>query len=224
MATQAFTQAVTYAHRLILGSFQKLPHSGCEDREKTLVVDLLGGLYLGVAMPTQTDIADHLGMSQQAVSKQMEPLGLDWRVVSMDVIRLAYIEHLRAVASGHRSVDGFDLARERAMTEQVDREIKQITLAEKKGQVVNLAQLEPELTRMYVAFRTELLARDDKLKAEIDTLYGIDLDLNYINEHTRNALAQLARYEPSRSDVDHAPGAVSDTARDNGHHTVGKAA
>ena len=46
MATQAFTQAVTYAHRLILGSFQKLPHSGCEDREKALVVDLLGGLYL----------------------------------------------------------------------------------------------------------------------------------------------------------------------------------
>ena len=175
-------------------------------------------------MPTQTDIADHLGMSQQAVSKQMEPLGLDWRTVSMDTVRLAYIEHLRAVASGHRSVDGFDLARERAMTEQVDRELKQITLAEKKGQVVNLAQLEPELTRMYVAFRTELLARDDKLKSEIDALYGIELDFNYINEHTRNALAQLAKYEPGSEDADRPFGAVGDAAGSDGDDAVGAVA
>jgi hypothetical protein len=163
-------------------------------------------------------------MSQQAVSEQLKPLGLDWNVVPMDVIRLAYIEHLRGVAAGHRSADGLDLARERALTEQVDRELKQITLAEKKGQVVNLMQLEPELVRMFVAFRTELLARDDKLKAEVDALYGVDIDLNIINEHTVNALAQLARYAPSGAVAGDAPGAGGDTARGDDNNGVGTGA
>lgn len=145
-------------------------------------------------------------MTQQAVSQQLAALTIDWKTASLEEIRLAYIEHLRAVAAGHRSADGFDLARERAMTEQVDRELKLLTLAEKKGQIVNLLQLEPELVRMVMAFRTELLSRDDKLKAEVDALYGIDLDLALINEHTRDALSQLARYDPERASFAAAPG------------------
>ena len=161
-------------------------------------------------------------MSQQAVSQQLAPLGIDWKTASMEAIRLAYIEHLRAVAAGHRSTDGFDLARERAMTEQVDRELKQITLAEKKGQVVNLVQLEPELVRMFVAFRTELLARDDKLKAEIDALYGIELDPSFLNEHTRNALAQLARYDPGNPGAIGTPGARGGAAGGHDDHGLGE--
>lgn len=138
-------------------------------------------------------------MSQPAVSGQMKQLRLDWKTATLDDIRLAYIAHLRGIASGMRSAEGLDLAHERALTEQVDRELKLLTLAEKKGQLVNLAQLEPAIGRMVVAFRTELLARDDKLKAEIDALYGIDLDLALLTEHTRNALSQLARYDPERA-------------------------
>lgn len=172
-------------------------------------------------MPSQTEIAEHLGMNQSEVSRHMAVLDLDWKTTSMDQIRLTYIAHLRGVAAGHRSSDGMDLARERALTEQVDRELKQLTLAEKKGQLVNLAQLEPELLRMFVAFRTELLSRDDKLKAEIDALYGIDLDPAYLNEHTRNALAQLARYDPERAVVACAPGAGRGAAGGDDHDGLG---
>lgn len=122
----------------------------------------------------------------------MSALSIDWKTASMDEIRLAYLTHLRVVAAGHRSVDGMDLARERALTEQVDRELKMLTLAEKKGQLVNVAQLEPALMRQYMAFKAELEARDDKLKEELDLLYGIDIDLELISTHTRNALAHLS--------------------------------
>ena len=54
-------------------------------------------------MPTQTEIAEHLGLSQAAVSKAMMKLTLDWRTSSMDEIRLAYLNRLRAEASGHVS-------------------------------------------------------------------------------------------------------------------------
>ena len=134
-------------------------------------------------------------MDESTVSRMTQSLRLDWRVMTMDEIRVAYIEQLRGQAAGHKSQDGMDLTRERALTEQVDRELKLLALAEKKGQLVNLAQLEPALSRMVAAFRTEMLSRDDKLKAEVDALYGINLDLALLTEHTRAALAQLARYD-----------------------------
>lgn len=143
-------------------------------------------------MPTQQEIADHLGINQSEVSRHMSALSIDWKTAGMDEIRLAYLAHLRGVAAGHRSADGIDLARERALTEQVDRELKMLTLAEKKGQLVNVTQLEPELARQYMAFKAELEARDDKLKEELDLLYGIEVDLELISTHTRNALAHLS--------------------------------
>lgn len=172
-------------------------------------------------MPTQKKIAEHLGMTQQAVSQQLAALKIDVKTATLDEIRIAYIEHLRGVAAGHRSSDGFDLARERALTEQVDRELKQLTLAEKKGQLVNLAQLEPEMLRMFVAFRTELLSRDDKLKSEVDALYGIDVDLGLINVHTRNALAQLARFDPGGRSFAAPAGSVGGAAGGDGDHGLG---
>nr|WP_316642872.1 MarR family transcriptional regulator [uncultured Roseateles sp.] len=147
-------------------------------------------------MPTQTDIGDHLDLSQAEVSKLMAELEIDWRVVGMDDIRVAYIRKLRAVAAGHKSSDGMDLTRERVLTEQIDREMKQLALAEKRGQLVNVAQLEPELRQMFGAFKAELLTRDDKLRSEIEAMYGIDLDPQLLEDHTRAALRQLARYDP----------------------------
>lgn len=173
-------------------------------------------------MPTQREIAEHLGVSQQAVSQQMAPLGIDWRNETLDTIRLRYLDHLRGVAAGHRSADGIDLARERALTERVDRQLKELALAEKLGQLVNLQQLEPELERMVVAFRTELLSRDDKLKEEIAALYGVDVDLAILNEHTRNALSQLARYDPGGRVAGAAPRAEGGSAGGDVHDGLGE--
>lgn len=143
-------------------------------------------------MPTQKDIADHLGISQSEVSRHMSALAIDWRTASMDAIRLAYMTHLRGIVAGTHSADGIDLARERALTEQVDRDLKLLTLAEKRGQLVNVAQLEPALTRQRMTFAAELAARDVQLKDELDRAYGVDIDLELIRAHTRNALSHLS--------------------------------
>ena len=146
-------------------------------------------------MPTQQEIADHLGMNQSEVSRHMAKLDLDWKAASLGEIRVTYIRQLRAQAAGHRSDDGMDLVRERVLTERVDRELKMLQVAEKKGALVNVAQLEPELVTMVMAFRTELLSRDDKLAAELSALYGVTVDAALLNEHTYAALSQLARYD-----------------------------
>lgn len=169
-------------------------------------------------MPTQQQIADHLDLNQSEVSRHLEKLGIDWKTATMDEIRVAYLRHLRGVAAGHRSHDGVDLTHERVLTERVDRELKMLTVAEKKGTLINVAQLEPELSQMVGAFRSELLSRDDKLKSELDALYGIEIDLSILNAHTFAALAQLARYDPGeRSFAAPATGAAA-AARADDHH------
>lgn len=145
-------------------------------------------------MPTQKQIADHLDMSQQATAELMGRLAIDWKTASIDQVRVAYIRHLRAQASGHKSEDGLDLIKERVMTERVDRELKELTVAEKRGVLINVTQLDPELMNMIGAFRAELLARDDKLVSDLHALYGIQVDVTILNEFTYAALEQFGRY------------------------------
>lgn len=158
-------------------------------------------------MPTQVEIGAHLDLSQGEVSRWLHEAGIDWKETPLDTIRIAYIRKLRSAAAGHKSADGgMDLTSERVLTERVDRELKQYELAEKKKQLVRVDQLEAELSRMVGAFRTELLARDDKLRSEIEALYGIDIDPQLLEDHTRAALAQLARYDPDSAGAGEAPG------------------
>jgi len=146
-------------------------------------------------MPTQADIAAHLGISQQAVSGQMNRLEIDWRTASMEAIRLAYIDHLRGLAAGNRSENGIDLVAERAMTERITRELKLLELAEKRNQLVNAAQLEAAYGQLVDAFRAELLALPEKIVDDIRTLYGIDVDVDLVNEYFVNALAELSGHD-----------------------------
>ena len=166
---------------------------------------------------TQQQIAEHLDISQAEVSKFLKHAEIDWRECSLDYIRVQYIRKLRGNAAGHRTEDGDDLVRERVLTERIDRELKQFTLAEKKGQLVNVAQLEPELMQMIGAFRSELLSRDDKLKAALDALHGINVDIQFLNEHTYAAFNHLARYDPGSAPVVVAPGEGDDTTRTDNH-------
>lgn len=180
------------------GSFRGLWRYGAEDPEIFLLTGRLKGLFLlDLLMSglTQKEIAEHLGMTQQAVSKTLGKMGIEWQSMSLDEVRLAYIQRLREVAAGYASIDGqYDLNRERVLTEQVDRELKLYQLAEKKQMLVNVDVFMTELEPVFQAMRQEMLARDDKLKLELDTLYGINVDVTILNEYTNNTLNHLSRY------------------------------
>ncbi|AJY28731.1 hypothetical protein BTM_3144 [Burkholderia thailandensis 34] len=149
-------------------------------------------------MPTQQQIAEHLDLDQSAVSRFVDKVGFDYRSATIDETRIAYVRHLREIAAGRASESGIDLVAERAMNERVDREIKMLTLAEKKGLLVNAAQLEQAYGQMVGAFQTELLSLPDKLVQEMRTLYDIEVDVEWLNEHIHGCLEQLSEYDPER--------------------------
>lgn len=144
-------------------------------------------------MPTQTEIAEHLGLSQAAVSKAMMKLTLDWRTSSMAEIRLAYLNRLRAEASGHMSSSGLDLVEEKAKTERVRRELAMMELMEKQGLLVNIDDIKGDITLALLNFKNALLSRNERLKSAIDAMYGIDLDITILQDDTHEALNDLAR-------------------------------
>nr|WP_196482235.1 helix-turn-helix domain-containing protein [Burkholderia vietnamiensis] len=164
-------------------------------------------------MLTQQQIADHLDLERSSVSRLVDRLNVDYRAASLDEIRVAYIRHLRESAAGRASETGIDLVAERAMTERVDREIKLLTLAEKKGQFVNAAQLEQAYGQMVGAFQTELLALPDKLVQELRTLYGVEVDVEWLNEHMYGCLQQLSEYDADGPGGDSPDRATSASAR-----------
>ncbi|WP_186123655.1 MarR family transcriptional regulator [Burkholderia gladioli] len=164
-------------------------------------------------MPTQLQIAEHLDLDQSAVSRFVDKVRLDYKAASIDEIRIAYIRHLREVAAGRTSETGIDLVAERAMTERVDRQIKLLTLAEKRGQLVDAAQLERAYGQMAGAFQTELLALPDKLVQELRTLYDVEVDVEWLNEHIYGCLEQLSRYEPDGPGGDSSDRASPTSAR-----------
>lgn len=151
---------------------------------------------------TQKDVGNHLDLDQSAVSRFLEKVGLSVERHSLDDIRVAYIRQLRAQAAGHQADDGTNLVKERVLTERIDRELKTLQLAEKRGVLINVAQLEPELALMVAAFKTEMLSRDDKLKSALDAKYGVNVDISLLNEYTFAALVQLARYDAGNHGFD----------------------
>ena len=171
---------------------------------------------------TQKEIAEHLGMTQQAVSKTLGKMVIEWQAMSLDEVRLAYIKRLREVAAGYASIDGqYDLNRERVLTEQVDRELKLYQLAEKKQMLVNVDVFMTELEPIFQAMRQEMLSRDDKLKLELDTLYGINADVTILNEYTNNTLNHLSRYLKEYSENHGEIGRDSPGTGENGDDSMG---
>jgi hypothetical protein len=76
-------------------------------------------------------------------------------------------------------------------------DLKELQVAEIKGQLVNIDELKPLLESALQHFRSELMGAGNRLKTKVDALYGINLDEEIINELFKNALKQFAEYPKS---------------------------
>lgn len=169
-------------------------------------------------MPTQKEVAEHLGISQQAVSEQLRQLNLIAECCTMDQIRLAYIARLREQASGHSNV----LAIERAKTERVDREIKLLTLEEKRKTLVRIEVLKPMLSAMLLSFRNELRSLPQKIALEIETNFGVQVDAEKISEKIDDALRKLSQYDPGGGGSLETSSAVNDASGEDQYDRLGE--
>lgn len=76
-----------------------------------------------IQRPTQTEIAEHLDISDRRVRELAVEWGIDSREISLSAWRIRYLRHLREQAAGRAAAGDLDLAVERARLakEQADR-------------------------------------------------------------------------------------------------------
>lgn len=123
-------------------------------------------------MPTQQQIADHLGLSQQAVSKQLAKMGIDWRNMSIDEIRLAYLDRLRKSAAGQDDqYMQVKLAREKIETERA-----LIALKKEKRELVDVAELVPVLKTVFSGFKERLMGLPAFIRSDVYVVTGKEVD------------------------------------------------
>lgn len=143
----------------------------------------------------QAELAKHLSMSVRNLREVLKKLKLDHRIDSVRKIRNAYIDYLRGMVSGHKGSDGADLTTVRVENEKIEGQLKALTLLEKLGELVPVADIKPMIDQMIAAFRSDLMTLPDILKTNIDAAYGIDVDIELINEPITNAQERLSSFE-----------------------------
>jgi terminase small subunit / prophage DNA-packing protein len=145
---------------------------------------------------SQTKLAAHLGMSDRNLRDVLkDKLKIDHRITPLSEVRLKYIEYIRGQAAGHSDGSENNLLEIRANKEKTEWRLKEIELSEKLGELIPAADTSSMFDQLVIAFRAAMLVLGDNLKTTIDAAYGIDVDLELINEPIDDALQRLSSFE-----------------------------
>jgi hypothetical protein len=150
-------------------------------------------------MPTLRQIGKHLGLSHQVAGEQMEKLGLSetYQTMTLDEIRIAYLERQRAVASGHLATAADDSGQtvdalyERALKERRERQLLEIKLNKRLMEVCGRPQFAKMLEFFTDSFAREVRKGDALMVKEIFKRYRVKVDMSLIAEYSSAALAHL---------------------------------
>jgi len=148
------------------------------------------------AKAVQSVFGELVGISQQAVSKQLDK-GVLTAGESYRQWLVAYCSHLRELAAGRGGDDAESLMRARTADALASAELKQLQIQERAGQLVPVEDIEPAITAMVTAARTELLTLPQKVAAAYRGLYGNDHDPSIVEELVHESLSHLARGLPA---------------------------
>lgn len=150
-------------------------------------------------MTTLRQIGKHLGLSHQVAGEQMEKLGLSdtYQTMTLDEIRMAYLERQRAVASGHLATAADDSGQtvdalyERALKERRERQMLEIKLRKRFMEVTGRPQFAKMLEVFVRTITKEVRKGDAAIVKETLKRYGVKVDMDLIAEYSGAALAHL---------------------------------
>lgn len=150
-------------------------------------------------MPTLRQIGKHLGVSHQVAGEHMEKLGLTdtYKSMTMDEIRIAYLERQRAVASGHlaavadASGQAVDALYERALKERRERQVLELKLSKRMLEICNRSELMEKLDLFAKEIKKEMYKGDAEIVKQTLKRYGVKVDIALIHEYSDAALAHL---------------------------------
>lgn len=146
-------------------------------------------------MATQQEIAEHLGLSQQAVSKQLAKMQIDWKNLTLREIRLAYIDRLRKNAAGQSD----DYMRVKLAKEKIETERSLIALKREKAELIDISELLPVLKTVFNGFKQKLEGIPAQIRSEVFVTTGHEIDEQPFAEKIQEILKDCYEYVNSYS-------------------------
>ena len=142
---------------------------------------------------TQTGFAQLIGMSQQAVSKQVEKGVLIPGKTNREWLH-DYCDRLRDEAAGRGGNDQETLTRARTRAEVAPAQLKELQFHKEVGDLIPVSEIEPLLDSWAVTARSETTHAVEKIIAAIQSQHGIEVEQDLIDEQLGAAFAAIADY------------------------------
>lgn len=101
-----------------------------------------------------------------------------------------------------RSMAGQSKESNRERRDRLEGDRLELDIAQRCETLLVAEEYEKALTSLVYGIRNTILQGDSTLKMQLDSLYGIDIDEDVLNEHSRSILQQLASYEHDAEEVD----------------------
>ena len=147
-------------------------------------------------MASQADIAHHLDLSVRRVSDTLKKLELPTKGCSLDAARLAYIRHLREVASGRKGEqNNYDLVKERARLAFHQANLAALDEKAREKTLIEYEAVVAEWQRILIGVRNRMLALPSRLASVCGNLPPKDIQRE-ADAIIREALTELANTEP----------------------------
>ncbi len=142
---------------------------------------------------TQTGFALLIGMSQQAVSKQVEKGVLLPGKTNREWLH-SYCDRLRDEAAGRGGDEQATLTKSRTREAQANAQLKELQYHREVGDLVPVSEIEPLLDSWAVTARSETTNAIEKIIAAIQSKHGIDVDQALIDGQLDVAFCAIADY------------------------------
>ena len=142
---------------------------------------------------TQTGFAQLIGMSQQAVSKQVEKGVLLPGKTNREWLH-DYCDRLRDEAAGRGGDEQATLTKSRTREAQANAQLKELQFHKEVGDLIPASEIEPLLDSWAVTARSETTHAVEKIIAAIQSQHGIEVEQDLIDEQLGAAFTAIADY------------------------------
>ncbi len=116
---------------------------------------------------TQSEIAEHLDLSERSVREFLDASGIDHKRAKLSDIRIAYIRRLREQAAGRATNGDLALATERAGLARAQRVRIEMENAREQHLLVRVEEIEPRMKAAAVYARVRWLEAVPRLAREL---------------------------------------------------------
>ncbi|MGI4943476.1 MAG: hypothetical protein ACRYHQ_23405 [Janthinobacterium lividum] len=154
-------------------------------------------------MASQTEVAEHLDLSQQAVSQMIAegvlPAAQARRGLDLKACRVAYVRHLRERAAGRASDDadgeGLDLVGQRARLAKAQADAQEMRNDLMRGLVVLVSDAAAIMGQEYASVRRRLLATPAEWAMKVHRASTVAETQQLLRDAVHEALTELSTPE-----------------------------